>query len=134
MRIRHNFWLVLAAVNASLAVFASAYRVYFLEEKLTDNALELFEWAGIFHIAHAIALLAVGLLLSLTPDTQKRLVRFCGSAFQLGILLFSGVLYWLAHLEPGQYPLFLFLIAVGGGCLIIGWSSLSYASWTIIVR
>ena len=131
MRIKANPWLFLGAVNGLLALLAGAYRLYVMDESLTQNALYLFELGVIFHFAHAGALALVGAVLIIVRQNRQRLLDFCGAAFQIGIVLLAGALYWLAHLEPGRYVLFLFLSAVGGGCLIIGWASLTYASWPL---
>ncbi len=74
---------------------------------------------------HALALLAVALLLDRHPALQT-LLRWSGRLFVAGTVLFSGSLFvlvladlpWLGAVTP-----------LGGACFLAGWALLGVAGW-----
>ena len=78
----------------------------------------------LYHGWHALALLAVGLLLVQRPDATA--VAIAAWLFVAGVVLFSGSLYLLALTDVralgGVTPL-------GGVALLAGWAALAWGAW-----
>jgi uncharacterized membrane protein YgdD (TMEM256/DUF423 family) len=71
---------------------------------------------------HALALVLCGVLLR---GADSRLLRIAGWCFGLGVLLFSGSLYWLALSGPD----FLGPVTpLGGVAFIAGWLALAVSA------
>lgn len=115
-------WMAWGAINAALSVAAGAFGAHGLKARLTPDLLAVFETGARYHMYHALALLAVGLVAHLRPHG---LVTASGWAFTVGILVFSGSLYvlalsgvrWLGAITP-----------IGGVAFIVGWALLAAAS------
>jgi len=108
-----NIWILLAGVNAALAVGAGAYGWHALGD--TPDIRDIFMMGSQYQMWHALGMLAVGLVIHRTPS---RALHLAGVDFQLGIILFSGTLYSFGGLSivpiEGAAPL-------GGGLMILGW-------------
>ena len=115
--------LFLAGVNGLIAVAAGAFGAHGLKNKLTQEALAVFETAARYHMYHALALLA---LAAISGHANTRLLNWAAMSFQCGIVLFSGSLYamavsrmewkWLGPITP-----------LGGLLLMAGWLLLALA-------
>ena len=109
-----RLWLFLGALNGLIAVGAGAYGRH---GPFDDYAREMFAIGAQYQLGHALALIAVSWLAS-RPESCRRLTLAAGIAFTLGIVLFSGTLYWfgISRALPfaGAAP-------VGGGLLMLGW-------------
>ena len=88
--------------------------------------LAVWKTAVEYQFFHSLALLAVGLLL--LQQGNAALTSWAGTAFTIGILLFSGSLYALAL--TGIKPLGA-ITPIGGLSLIIGWCLLIASVWRI---
>ncbi len=119
-----QLFLTIAAIFGGLSVAAGAFATHALRPQLSNRALEIFETGARYQMYHALALLAVGLLIhqaELPPPTLTP----AGYCFIAGVLIFSGSLYalsltdiqWLGAIAP-----------VGGVALIAGWICLAIAS------
>lgn len=86
-------WIAWGAVNAALSVAAGAFGAHALKAQLPEAMLVTFETGARYHMYHALALIAVGLVLGSRPSG---LLSAAGWAFTAGIVLFSGSLYALA--------------------------------------
>ena len=109
-----NAFLLLAAINGLLSVAAGAYGRH---GPFDAYAREMFAIASQYQITHALALLAVAWLASVAAR-DRRLVAIAGAAFIVGIVLFSGSLYWFAII--GAVP-FAGSAPAGGMLLMLGW-------------
>ena len=115
------FWLRIGAISAGLAVAAGAFGAHALEGKLEPRAKEVFETAARYQMFHALALLAVGLLV--LRGRTGRTLDLAGWSFLLGTVLFSGSLYmlaltgirWLGAITP-----------LGGVGFLLGWAVLAF--------
>ncbi|MDD3801434.1 DUF423 domain-containing protein [Desulfuromonas thiophila] len=118
-----RFFLVLGSGNALLAILLAALAAHRLEASFSALQLRLWDKAVSYQLTHALALLAVALLVQQLP--RQRRFRTAGLFFVLGILLFCGSLYLLAAtgLEPLRY-----LTPLGGLCLVAGWTVLCQAA------
>ncbi|MGC8740631.1 MAG: DUF423 domain-containing protein [Candidatus Sumerlaeaceae bacterium] len=111
---------VFAALNGLLAVVAGAFAAHSLRRWLDASALELVRTAAHYEMIHALAILAVGAFFS-TPGCADRALklwraaRFC---FTVGIVLFSGSLYFLAFTKMRALGL---ITPFGGLAFIAGW-------------
>jgi len=132
-------WLVIGAVLGALAVLLGAFGAHALPRLLGSVAedkvefqrrVDVFETAARYHMYHALAILAVGILGVVMERSGHSNVclLIAGIAFLLGIAIFSGCLYaialtglnWLGAIVP-----------VGGVSFVIGWIALAIASWGV---
>ena len=68
-----------------------AFAAHALKDRLSADALAVFQTGVHYQLAHALALILVGLI-----DQDHRLLRWCRYLFVWGIVLFSFSLYGLA--------------------------------------
>jgi uncharacterized membrane protein YgdD (TMEM256/DUF423 family) len=115
-------WIALGAVNAALAVAAGAFAAHGLRERLDARALEVFETGARYHMYHALAMIAAGLV----ATAGVRGAATAGWLFQAGIALFSGSLYALAL--SGVRGLGA-ITPLGGLLFLAGWLWLAWAAW-----
>jgi uncharacterized membrane protein YgdD (TMEM256/DUF423 family) len=118
----NNLFLVLASANGFLAVSLGAFAAHGLKNTLSADLLNIFQIGVQYHMYHALALLAVGVLSVYFP-TQTGL-RIAGYLFLAGIIIFSGSLYvlaltgirWLGAITP-----------LGGIAFLAGWALLAWS-------
>jgi Uncharacterized small membrane protein len=109
--------MLLGAINGLLSVAAGAYGRH---GPFDDYGREMFAIASHYQLTHGLALLAVAWLASRNQG-DGRLIGIAGAAFALGIVLFSGSLYWFAIV--GAVP-FDGSAPAGGFLLMAGWLTL----------
>lgn len=105
------------ALLAAFGVGAGAFGAHGLRAMLDAQALGWWETAAFYHLVHAVALVALGVV-------PERRMGVAGALIGAGVLVFSGSLYvmaltgarWLGAVTP-----------VGGLLLIAGWLA---AAWT----
>jgi len=105
-------WVILQDVSGhtnGTRLFAAA-NVPASTKNLNDFHLAVF-----FQLAHALALVAVGILMVIRPG---KLLQLAGWVFLLGVVLFSGSIY-LSVMTAAAWTLPLKMI--GGGLLVVGW-------------
>lgn len=103
----------LAGILGFLAVGLGAFGAHGLEGSVTPERLDTWETGAAYHLAHAVALLA----LSAHPEPPVWTVR----CFVAGIVIFSGSLYLLVLLD---LPVLGAVTPIGGVCFLAGWLSL----------
>jgi len=108
--------VALGALNAALAVGAGAFAAHGLKERLTANALAVFETGARYHMYHAFAMILAGMLMTRGP----------GWTFQIGIVLFSGSLYALALSDVKVLGA---ITPIGGLAFLVGWLWLAWSAW-----
>lgn len=121
-----RFFLVVAAILGGFSVAAGAFGAHALKEKLSEQAISIFETAARYQMYHALALLLVALLLSRAETAQSTLIA-AGVSFIAGVVFFSGSLYalsftgikWLGAIAP-----------LGGVGFLVGWGCLAIASFS----
>lgn len=111
--------LALGALNGFLAVALGAFAAHGLQGRLTEHMLSVFDKGVEYQGFHALALLATGLLLLHHP--QSRLLRWAGSFFFGGIMLFSGSLCALALSDARSWGA---VTPFGGAAFLLGWALL----------
>ncbi|WP_017718332.1 DUF423 domain-containing protein [Kamptonema formosum] len=122
-----RIFLAIAAIFGGLSVAAGAFASHALKEQLSERALSIFETGARYQMYHALALLAVVLLLTRTESPAPPALVAAGVAFIAGVAMFSGSLYalsltgikWLGAVTP-----------VGGAAFIIGWGCLAAAAFS----
>lgn len=117
-----NAWVAIGALNGLLAVAAGAFGAHALAEKLDSRALDVYRTAAQYHLIHSVAACMAGACINLL---DARFTRWSGTAFLIGILIFSGSLYglalsgvrWLGAITP-----------IGGVAFMLGWLFLAIAA------
>jgi uncharacterized membrane protein YgdD (TMEM256/DUF423 family) len=122
LRPASRLWLFIGALNGLIAVAAGAYGRH---GALEPAGREMFGIASQYQITHGLALLAVAWLASRCEGGRLTAANCSGAAFTLGILLFSGSLYWfgLTGLVPVQGA-----APTGGFLLMFGWLALMWTA------
>ena len=118
-----QWWLVFGSVAGFFGVAGGAFGAHALKERLSEQMLANFETGTRYLLAHAVALLVVGVLASRKDVGDLAAV---GWSFTIGMLIFTGSLWvmaltgqrWLGAVTP-----------VGGTALIIGWLALALAAF-----
>jgi len=116
-------WVISGALMAALGVGLGAFGANALKARLVPEALAVFEVGVKYHMYHALGLIGIGLVATRIEATG---IKVAGSAFLIGILLFSGSLYALAL--TGQRSLGM-ITPLGGVAFITGWLALA---WTLV--
>lgn len=118
------FFIIVGAINAGIAVAFGAFGAHALKDKLSAHYLAVWETAVQYQMFHAVALLAVGILMSpaiLGPSTQ---LSWAGYLLLAGIIIFSGSLYVLSLSGIGVLGA---ITPIGGVAFIVGWIMLIVA-------
>ena len=113
-------WAKLGAALMFLAVMLGAFGAHALRAKLSDQYMEVYKTAVLYHMIHALGLFVIAWMSTVTAD-QK--VNLAGYFLLAGIVLFSGSLYalsitsikWLGAITP-----------LGGVSFLIGWTLLLF--------
>jgi uncharacterized membrane protein YgdD (TMEM256/DUF423 family) len=108
--------LTLAGAFGFSAVALGAFGAHGLRDRLAPPMLEIYRTGVLYHLVHALVVLA----LALGADRLRR-PRLCAGLFCAGIAIFSGTLYllaitgrtWLGAVTP-----------IGGVLLLAGWAAL----------
>ncbi|QDT15315.1 DUF423 domain-containing protein [Alienimonas californiensis] len=122
---------VLGGLGVACGAFGAHGVAGFVVERYPDAALaarrlENWQTAADYHLWHALAVIACGLLaLHAAPGRGGALTAAAG-CFAAGVLVFSGSLYlltltgltWLGAVTP-----------IGGVLLMLGWALLAWAAW-----
>lgn len=122
-----RWFLVLSALNGFLAVALGAFGAHGLSRRLATVAdgVQRLDWwrtAASYHLAHALAL---GVVAVLAQRSAAVALSVAGSAFVVGIALFSGSLY--AMVLTGVRGLGA-VTPLGGLAFLVGWAALGWAA------
>jgi uncharacterized membrane protein YgdD (TMEM256/DUF423 family) len=115
-------FLLIGAVGGFLAVGLGAFGAHGLRSRLSPEMLAVFETGVRYHMYHALAIIAVGLMM---PSPGGWLTRLSGWAFTIGIVLFSGSLYALALTGVTTWGA---VTPLGGLAFLVGWACLIVAA------
>lgn len=118
-----RIWFVAGALSAGLAVVLGAFGAHGLQGRVEPALLAVWETGVRYHLAHALALVAVALAPARWPGAR---VDLAGWLFLLGTSIFSGSLYALALGAPRGLGA---ITPLGGATLIAGWAVLALAVW-----
>ncbi len=131
-KIETNIWVFLAGLNGFMAVGASALADHAFDAGMNETGRILYLQGADYQMSHALALLGVGVLANFSGEMSSKWLKYSGSAFAVGILLFSGSLYWLGVNGPGSLGPLSLATPFGGFSLLSGWVLLSLANWRVI--
>jgi uncharacterized membrane protein YgdD (TMEM256/DUF423 family) len=115
-------WIQAGAALGFLAVGAGAFGAHGLKDRLAPKRLDNWETASEYALAHAVALVAVGLLAHVWPSKPARVA---GWAFAAGVALFSGSLWALALTDVRALGM---VTPFGGVGFLVGWVALALAA------
>ena len=112
--------LITAGFFGNLAVDIGAFGAHALKDLLLANGRQdTFELAVRYQFYHTLALLFVGILMEKYPS-----LKTAALFFTIGIILFSGSLYFLAL---ANQPMWGAVTPIGGLGFIAGWLSFLWA-------
>ena len=117
-----RWWLLIGSIAGFLGVAGGAFGAHALKSRLTEQMLANFDTGTRYLLAHAVAMLVVGVLASREGAPELAGV---GWSFAVGMTIFTGSLWlmaltntrWLGAITP-----------IGGTALIVGWVLLATAA------
>ena len=112
----------IGAILAGLAVAFGAFGAHGLEKMVTPERLITWEKGVRYQMYHALALFIISWALVQYPEQAKTLIN-AAWAFIIGIIFFSGSLYFLVltgTLKLGPINLAL-ITPLGGVAFVLGW-------------
>jgi uncharacterized membrane protein YgdD (TMEM256/DUF423 family) len=117
-------FILLGALFAGLAVSIGAWGAHGGATLLNEITTVTFHKAVRYQMHHALALLAIGMIINLWPE-QRKILIISGWLFTAGIVLFSGSLYLRAFLAVDSG----YITPLGGISFISGWILLAWAAY-----
>ena len=130
-----RFFLIMAGIFGASGVALGALGAHFIKNKIGHGIdvrqFEAFDTAAKYQLFHAIALL---LLFFADKDKKHKWIGISANLFVIGIILFSGSLYFLSTqgLTGIQIQGFLGPVTpLGGVALIGGWAFLVVHAFTL---
>lgn len=118
-------WIVVAGAVAGLVgVALGAFGAHAIKGQVAPERIGVWETAVLYHLIHALALVAVGLCAQWLG--ARGLLIASGVAFLVGLVLFSGSLYVLVL--SGVRVLGA-ITPIGGVAYLVGWALFSLAVW-----
>lgn len=117
-----TIWIILGAVFGALGVGMGAFGAHALKSSLTPENMDIFQTASRYHLIHAVALIAVGLV---AVKIEGPALAVAGTAMTIGIIVFCGSLYTLATFDLRWLGA---VAPIGGVALIVGWLALAWAA------
>jgi len=116
-------FMFIGALMGFVGVGLGAFGAHGLRGRLSPEMLSVFETGVRYQMYHALALLAVALMMS---RVEGRLVVIAGWSFTAGILIFSGSLYALALTGVTTLGA---ITPIGGVAFLAGWVALAIAAF-----
>ncbi|MEQ9403691.1 MAG: DUF423 domain-containing protein [Cyclobacteriaceae bacterium] len=118
--------LFFSAFSGAIAVGLGAFGAHALKANLESTGnLTTYQTAVHYQFYHTLALLIIGLLLTRYPNQW---LNYSGWLMMVGIVIFSGSLYFLAIFNIKWLGA---ITPIGGLGLIMGWGCLALAIWQI---
>ncbi len=120
--------IITAAIFGTLAVMLGAFGAHSLKKTLSLEQMEIWHTAVQYHFYHTFALL----FLATFARFRNKIINFSYYCFTIGILLFSGSLYFMAlknMLVLGAANILGPITPIGGLFFILGWLSLLLAAF-----
>ncbi len=116
-------WILMGSVSGFVGVVLGAFGGHVLKEMLSEKAFSIYLVGVQYQMYHAFALLALGLWAAQNPNIDT---KYPGSAFTLGIILFSGSLYILALTNQKWLGM---VTPLGGVSFLAGWIGFAFLCW-----
>ncbi|WP_266367527.1 DUF423 domain-containing protein [Tellurirhabdus rosea] len=124
----HKFFLQAGSILGLLAVALGAFGAHALRQMLEQiNRADTFETAVKYQFYHALALVAVGVLLQLpgVSAAAAKTYGWAGYAFLAGTIIFSGSLYAICFTGITKFGA---VAPIGGLLMIVGWAMLFWGA------
>lgn len=124
-----RFPLLAAGLFGGTGVGLGALGAHRLEPLLAERGMtHAWETGARYHLYHAIALLALAAAVRIMPEVVASRLTWAARLWSIGIVLFSGSLYWFAL--GGPHAL-VYATPAGGVALLIGWAYVIGAAFGI---
>jgi len=116
-----------ASILGAIAIIFGAFGAHALKNILSSDQLATFETGVRYQMYHALFLLLISAISSLTDSAKKVILTLV----QIGVVLFSGSIYLLAtnNLTTFDFKIIGFVTPIGGGLLIAAWCILIYQNY-----
>ncbi|BBI32314.1 DUF423 domain-containing protein [Cohnella abietis] len=111
-----NKYIRIGALTAMLSVVLGAFGAHMLEDRLSADAMDVFDTAVQYHMFHAVGILLIALLMDRVPS--QKLAIWAARLLLIGIIIFSGSLYALAF---SGLKILGAITPIGGVAFIAGW-------------
>jgi uncharacterized membrane protein YgdD (TMEM256/DUF423 family) len=113
-----------AAILGIIAIVLGAFGAHALKKLLSVEELATFETGVRYQMYHALFLLCLGSIISISEKAKKTIHVLVIS----GVVLFSGSIYALAtnNLTSFDFKVIGFVTPIGGALLIAAWAVLFY--------
>lgn len=118
MRTWAHTTLFLAGLFGASGVGLGAFGAHALKDVLDARGTAVWQTATLYHLVHAVALLALGAVLAAEPSWAGWTRAGAVVGIAAGILLFSGSLYALALGAPRMLGA---ITPLGGVAFMVGW-------------
>jgi uncharacterized membrane protein YgdD (TMEM256/DUF423 family) len=124
-----QFPLVAGGFFGMTGVAIGALGTHRLQPILDANGMgHAWETGSRYQLYHALALLAIAGINAGANASTTSPTRWAGRCWSVGIVLFSGSLYWLALVGPRPYAV-VFFTPIGGVALLVGWGCILWAGF-----
>lgn len=117
--------IISGAVHGLLVVALGAFGAHALDNVLDEYGIGIWEKAVQYQMFHAIAILAIGILMSPKLFGSIKQLKIAAICMNFGIFFFSGSLYILALSGIGILGA---ITPIGGVLFLIGWILLLIAT------
>lgn len=126
----YRIWLFLAGLAGASALGAAGYGAHGLNGIVTVSpTIKIYDTATLFHALHAIMLALVAVLMAATEGRRGAfasvLLNIAAAAFLIGIVLFSGGIYYQIVRGMQSVP----VAPAGATALFIGWGALALSGF-----
>jgi uncharacterized membrane protein YgdD (TMEM256/DUF423 family) len=111
-----NNYTKIGALTAMLSVVFGAFGAHLLEDRLTADALDVYQTGVQYHMFHSVGILLIALMIDRLPS--QKLAIWAARLFLIGIVLFSGSLYALAL---SGIDILGAITPIGGVAFLAGW-------------
>ncbi len=124
---RDRFPLLAAGIFGLIGVGVGAMGAHALKATLIERGmLQAWETASRYHLFHSVALLGIAALIRAVPNSSGNgQLTWAARLWCIGMILFSGSLYWLALGGPRWLGP---ITPLGGLALMAGWLLLIVAA------
>lgn len=120
-----KFFIIAGAINGFLAVALGAFGAHLLEGRIADKYLSTWGTAVQYQMFHALALVAIGILMSSKVLGHVSQLNIAGYLILAGIVIFSGSLYVLSLTGISILGA---ITPIGGVAFLAGWIMLIVAA------
>ncbi|PYF04016.1 DUF423 domain-containing protein [Ureibacillus chungkukjangi] len=110
--------IISGAIHGFLVVALGAFGAHALESVLDDYSTGIWETAVQYQMFHALAIVAIGILMSPKLFGSIKLLKIAAICMNLGIVFFSGSLYILAL---SGISILGAITPIGGVLFLVGW-------------